>query len=122
MQSVILKILLTEKLHSQVVAFIRNNELFNCKEDLDIIIESFINNGLIHKKVVMTVLDVSLWNQYKYIVISYKMLIIAGISNETTNELTICAILYQNVTIFYQEELASLFQVQEKLKACRNAK
>ena len=42
--------LLREKLHSQIVAFIRNNELFNCKEDLDIIIESFINNGLIQVK------------------------------------------------------------------------
>ena len=49
------------------------------------------------------------------------MLIITGISNEK-NELTIYAILFQNVTIFYREKLASLFQVQEKLKACRNSK
>ena len=76
--------------------------------------------------------NVSLWNQYKYIafnifscrilIISYKILIITGISNEKTNELTIYGILGQNVTIFYRQELASLFQVQEKLKACRNSK
>ena len=52
-------------------------------------------------------------------IVSYKMLIITGISNEKTNELTIYGILCRNVTIFYQQELASLFQVQEKLKACR---
>ena len=40
------------------------------------------------------------------------------ISNENTNELTICAKLCQNVTIFYRQELASLFQVQAKLFAC----
>ena len=50
------------------------------------------------------------------------MLIITGISNEKTNELTIYGILGQNVTIFYRQELASLFQVQEKLEACRNSK
>ena len=50
------------------------------------------------------------------------MLIITGISNENTNELTIYGILGQNITIFYQQGLASLFQVQEKLKACRNSK
>ena len=76
--------------------------------------------------------NVSLWNQYKYIafnifscrnlIVSYKMLIITGISNEKTNELTICGILCRNVTRFYRQELASLFQVQEKLKACRNSK
>ena len=43
-----------------------------------------------------------------------QMSIITGISNETTNELTIYAILCQNVTIFYRQELASLFQVHEK--------
>ena len=32
------------------------------------------------------------------------------------NELTIYTILCQNVTLFYQQELASSFQVQEKLK------
>ena len=31
-------------------------------------------------------------------------------------------ILCQNVTIFYRQELSSLFQGQEKLKACRNSK
>ena len=76
--------------------------------------------------------NVSLWNQYKYVAfnifscrivfISYKMLIITGISNEKTNELTIYGILCWNVTIFYRQELVSLFQVQEKLKACRSSK
>ena len=47
--------------------------------------------------------NVSLWNQNKYIIfnifscristISYKMLIITGISNEKTNELTIYGII-----------------------------
>ena len=47
--------------------------------------------------------DVSLWNQYNYVVcnifacriliISYKILIIPGISNEKTKELTIYVIL-----------------------------
>ena len=41
---------------------------------------------------------------------------------EKTTELTIYAILCQNVTIFYRQELSPLFQVQEKLKACRNSK
>ena len=50
------------------------------------------------------------------------MLIITEISNEKTNELTIYGILCRNVTIFYQQKLAFLFQVQEKLKACRNLK
>ena len=50
------------------------------------------------------------------------MLIITGIFNEKTNELTIYGILCQNVTIFNRQELASFFQVQEKLKACRNSK
>ena len=39
-----------------------------------------------------------------------------------SNKLTIYAILCRNVTVFYQQELASLFQMQEKLKACRNSK
>ena len=75
---------------------------------------------------------VSLWNQYKYIafnifscrllIISYKMLTITGIFNETTNKLTIYLILCRNVTIFYRQELAFLFQVHEKLKVCRNWK
>ena len=51
------------------------------------------------------------------------MLIITGISNKKqTNELTIYGILCRNVTAFYRHKLASLFQVQEKLKACRSSK
>ena len=70
---------------------------------------------------------VSLWNQYEYIAFSIFFCsiwfrIIAGISNETTNELTIYAILCRNVTKFYRQEVASLFQVQQKLKACKNSK
>ena len=76
--------------------------------------------------------NISLWNQYKYIafnifscrilIISYKILIITGISNEKTNELTIYGILCWNVTIFCRQELVSLFQVQEKLKLCWSLK
>ena len=41
------------------------------------------------------------------------MLTITEISNETRNELTIYyAVLCRNITIFYRQELASLFQVQ----------
>ena len=75
--------------------------------------------------------NASLWNQYKYIafnifscrnlIISYKILITTGISNEKTNELTIYGILFWNVTI-NRQELASLFQVQEKLKAYKSSK
>ena len=37
------------------------------------------------------------------------------------DELTVYdGILYQNVTMFYRQELASLFQVQEKSKVCRS--
>ena len=71
-------------------------------------------------------------NQYKYIafnillcsilIISYKTLNITWIYNEKTKELTIYAIFYQNVTIFYRQELASLFQKQEKLKPFGNSK
>ena len=74
--------------------------------------------------------NVSLWNQYKYIafkifscrilIVSHKMLIITGISNEKKNELTIYGILCRNITMFYRDELDSLFQVQENLKACRS--
>ena len=39
-----------------------------------------------------------------------------------TNELTIDAKLCYIVTIFYRQELATLSQVQEKLRACRNSK
>ena len=76
--------------------------------------------------------NVSSWSQYKYtafnvfscriLIVSHKMLVITGIHNEKANELNIYGILYWNVTIFYRQELASLFQVQEKLKACRNSK
>ena len=54
--------------------------------------------------------------------ILYKMLIITRISNEKTNELTVYEILCRNVTIRYQQELASLFQVQENLEACRHSR
>ena len=56
------------------------------------------------------------------LIISYKTLIITGISNEERNELTLYAILHRNVTIFYGRKIASLFQVKGKLKACRNSK
>ena len=58
----------------------------------------------------------------RILIVSYKMLIITRISNEKTNELTIYGLLCQNVTTFYRQELASLFQAQENLKACRNSK
>ena len=76
--------------------------------------------------------NVSLWNQYKYIafnifpcrivIILYKMLIITGISNEKTIELTIYGKLRWNVAIFYRQELAFLLHVQGKLNACRSSK
>ena len=50
------------------------------------------------------------------------MLIITGISNKKTNDLIIYGILCRGVTKFYQQELGSLFQVQKKLKPCRNSK
>ena len=47
------------------------------------------------------------------------MFIITGILNEKSNELTICAILCQNI-MFYRQEQSSLFQVQEfKMKLFR---
>ena len=74
----------------------------------------------------------SLWSQHKctaftifsskIMIISYKMLIITGISNDKTNELTIFGILCRNVTLFYQQELPSLFQVQGKLKTYKTSK
>ena len=76
--------------------------------------------------------DLPLWNQCKYIafnnfscrilIISHKMLIVTETTNEKTNELIIYAILCRNVTIIYWQKLASLFQMQEILKACRNSK
>ena len=50
------------------------------------------------------------------------MLIITGISTGKTNELITYGILYRNVTIFYGQELASLFQVQGQLQVCRRSK
>ena len=50
-----------------------------------------------------------------------KTLIIAVVSNEERNELAIYVKSCQNVTIFYRQEPASLFQVQEKLRACGNS-
>ena len=58
----------------------------------------------------------------RFLIILYKMLIITDISNEKINELPTYSTLCRNVTIFYRQKLASLFQVQEKLKACRNSK
>ena len=69
--------------------------------------------------------DVSLWNQYKYTtfnILSCRILIITEIYYEKTNELTIYSILCRNCTVIYRQKLASLFQVQTKLKACRNSK
>ena len=43
------------------------------------------------------------------------MLITTRISNEKPNALIIHGILCRNVTIFYRQELTSLFQVQKKL-------
>ena len=57
----------------------------------------------------------------RIVIISYKILIVTGISNGKTNEFTIYEILYRNVTIFYRKELAFLFQVPENLKACRSS-
>ena len=56
------------------------------------------------------------------LIMSYKMLIITGISNEEINALTIYIISCRNVTIFYQQELPFLFKVQEKLKEYRSSK
>ena len=76
--------------------------------------------------------DVLLWKWYRYIafnifscrilIISYKMLIFTGISNEIRNKLTMYAILCWNVAIFYRHELVCSFLVQEKLEMCRNSK
>ena len=76
--------------------------------------------------------DVYLWNTYKLnafnifsskaLIISCEILITTVISNVTTNKLTIYAKLCQNVTIFCLQEIASLFPVQEKWRACSNLK
>ena len=49
-------------------------------------------------------------------------LIITGILSEKMNKLTLHRISSGNVTVFFRQEPASFFQVQEKLKACRNSK
>ena len=78
---------------------------------------------LIHRyRINRNILHLHFLAQNRILMISYKMLIITGILNEKTNELTIYGILCRNITILYRQELASLFQVQEKLKACRNSK
>ena len=46
------------------------------------------------------------------------MLIITGIFNETRNELSIYEILSRD----YRQELASVFELREKMKSCRNSK
>ena len=73
-----------------------------------------------------------LLNQYKFIAfniywckiftIFYKILIIAVKSNETKRELIKYAKLCRNITTFNRQELASLFQVQEKIKSVREFK
>ena len=75
--------------------------------------------------------DASLWNQYIFIafnifsckssIIYCKILIIAVVSDERTNELRIYAKLCRNVIIFYRQQLASLCQVQEKFRVCGTA-
>ena len=42
--------------------------------------------------------------------------------NPKTNELTIYPTLCRNVTIFYRKKLASIKNVQEKLKPCSDSK
>ena len=74
--------------------------------------------------VIHSYIELPLFNIFSsgILIISYKRSIITRISNEITNGLIIYAILCRNVAIFYREELASLFQVQEKLKASMNSK
>ena len=84
---------------------------FNLKEDMTNLYP-FIQGSLEWPYSKLFSANVSLRNQYKSIrfnifscrivIISYKMLIITGIFNEKTNELTIYRILCQNVTTFYQ--------------------
>ena len=54
-------------------------------------------------------------------IIYCKILIIAVVSDERTNELRIYAKLCRNVIIFYRQQLASLCQVQEKFRVCGTA-
>ena len=60
--------------------------------------------------------NVFLW---KILIIPCKILITAVVSNETTNALTIYSMLCQNITILYQQELASLFQIKKKIKSAQ---
>ena len=71
--------------------------------------------------------DALLWNQFKFafniftcriLITSCKNIIITVISNEAANELTINAKLYWKVTIFPRQELAPLFQLQQKVGSC----
>ena len=50
------------------------------------------------------------------------MLIITGISTEKTNELNTYAMSCRNITIFYRQKLAFLFQLQDKLYAFSDSK
>ena len=75
---------------------------------------------------------VSLWSQYKYIafnifscrilIISYKMSIITGISNETTNESTIYAILCRNITISYRQRISFVISSPGKIERVQELK
>ena len=59
----------------------------------------------------------------RILIASCKILIMPVISNKKSNELTIVyAKLCRNVAIFYRQELVSLFQVQEKLRAGESSK
>ena len=63
--------------------------------------------------------DISLWNQYKYIIfnnLSCTISNITGISNVKTNELTIYAILWWNVTIFWRQGVAFSFTCRKSWK------
>ena len=68
----------------------------------------------------MTRLYPFIWGSLKdhlascFLIISCKISIVTVISNEKPNELTIYVKLCQKSTIFYRQELASLFQVQKK--------
>ena len=58
----------------------------------------------------------------KILIASCEILIIPVISDETTKKLTIYAKISQKVTLFYRQEIASLFQVRGKLTARENSK
>ena len=75
---------------------------------------------------------VSLWSQYKYIalnifscrilIISYKMSVITGISNGTTNESTIYAILCRNITISYRQRISFVISSPGKIERVQELK